>query len=432
MGTLASRGSVQQVSGQDPQTAGYDILILDAEHKQTLAATRSLGRAGLRVALGESLALYRDRPPLPAFRSRFCAAAVVLPNYADDVDAYAEAIIDFVREHPTPVVLPAGDASCLALMPYRRQLAELGCVVALPGNAALEIALDKSRTLEVARELGISYPRSVTIASVEELPVAITDFGFPFVLKPTVSWTAQRRERALPVEVIDKDEAAAAAGDFLAGGATVLAQQWLPGQREGVTLFIAGGEVMASFGHAEHRTTPPLGGASVMREGIATPPDVHDAAVRLALAIGIEGLCEVEFRRDAHGHPQLMEVNARMPGALDTAIRSGVDFPLLIWQLATGSPVSRVTEYHPGVRTRWLHGELRWLRDNQGRAGRPDGMSRARGIWTFLAEFARTRHYDYVDLHDLEPSLAEMRYTLAVIGKSLHVPGSAGSHSQGD
>jgi predicted ATP-grasp superfamily ATP-dependent carboligase len=418
MDTLASRVMVQRVPDQAPDNAGYDILILDAEHKQSLAAARSLGRAGLRVAMGESLALYRERPPLPAFCSRYCARAVVLPSHADDLDAYVAAIFDFVREHPTSVILPAGDATCLALMPHRRQLAELGCVVALPGNAALEIALDKSRTLALASELGIAYPQSVPIATVEQLSVAIADFGFPFVLKPTVSWTAQRRERVLPVEVIDKDEATEAARDLLAGGGGVIAQQWLPGRREGVTLFIANGEVMASFGHVEHRTTPPLGGASVMRESIQTPPDVYDAAVRLALAIGVEGLCEVEFRRDAQGDPQLMEVNARMPGALDTAIRSGVDFPMLIWQLATGLPVSRVGKYRAGVRTRWLHGELRWLRDNNGRAGRPDGMSRARGIWTFLAEFARTRHYDYVDLHDLEPTMAEMRYTAAVISKS--------------
>jgi predicted ATP-grasp superfamily ATP-dependent carboligase len=418
MDTLASRGMVQRVPDQAPDNAGYDILILDAEHKQSLAAARSLGRAGLRVAMGESLALYRERPPLPAFCSRYCARAVVLPSHADDLDAYVAAIFDFVREHPTSVILPAGDATCLALMPHRRQLAELGCVVALPGNAALEIALDKSRTLALASELGIAFPQSVPIATVEQLSVAIADFGFPFVLKPTVSWTAERRERVLPVEVIDKDEATEAARDLLAGGATVIAQQWLPGRREGVTLFIANGEVMASCGHVEHRTTPPLGGASVMRESIQTPPDVYDAAVRLALAIGVEGLCEVEFRRDAQGDPQLMEVNARMPGALDTAIRSGVDFPMLIWQLATGLPVSRVGKYRAGVRTRWLHGELRWLRDNNGRAGRPDGMSRARGIWTFLAEFARTRHYDYVDLHDLEPAMAEMRYTAAVISKS--------------
>jgi predicted ATP-grasp superfamily ATP-dependent carboligase len=399
--------------------AGYDILILDAEHKQSLAAARSLGRAGLRVALGESLTQYREDPPLPAFRSRYCARSEVFPGYADDPDAYAQAIVDFVRANPTRVILPAGDASCVTLMPYRERLAKLGCVLALPANPALEIALDKNRTLEAARELGLACPRSVPVASIEELSVPIADFGFPFVLKPTVSWTTDRRDRAKPVEVIDKAEAAQVTECLLAGGAAVLAQQWLPGRREGVTLFIAGGEVVASCGHAEHRTTPPLGGASVMRESIQTPPDVYDAAVKLVLAIGIEGLCEVEFRRDANGRAMLMEVNPRIPGALDTTIRSGVDFPLLIWQLATGQPVERITSYRPGVRTRWLHGELRWLYENHHRAGRPDGVSRLRGLWAFAAEFARTRHYDYVDLRDMEPAIAEMRYTLAVIRKSL-------------
>jgi len=71
------------------------------------------------------------------------------------------------------------------------------------------------------------------------------------------------------------------------------------------------------------------------------------------------------------------------------------------------------------VRTRWLHGELRWLNENRRRAGRPDGVSRLRGLWAFAAEFARTRHYDYVDLRDMEPAIAEMRYTMAVIRKSV-------------
>src|SRR5204862_2361208 len=123
------------------------------------AHARGRGRAPRPVASGPCLALSRAPPPLPACCSRARARAVVLPSHADDIDAYVAAIFDFVREHPTSVILPAGDASCLALMPHRGQLAELGCVVALPGNAALEITLDKSRTLALASELGIAYPR---------------------------------------------------------------------------------------------------------------------------------------------------------------------------------------------------------------------------------------------------------------------------------
>jgi predicted ATP-grasp superfamily ATP-dependent carboligase len=329
------------------------------------------------------------------------------------------AILEFVRDHPTRVILPASDASCAALKPYRRQFAELGSVLALPADSALEIAFDKDRTLEVARRLGIESPKVIRIRSLEELSVAAADFGFPFVLKPTMSWAGKTHARVVPVEVVDKDEAAQVTERFFATGSSVVAQPWVPGRREGITLFIVGGEVIASSAHVEHRTTPPLGGASVLRESIAAPPDSYVAAVRMATEIGIEGLCEVEFRRDAAGRPLLMEVNARLVGTIDNSVKSGVDFPLLIWQWATGQLMTRVGDYRPGVRSRWVHGDLRWLMDNQKRLGRPDGVSSSMGMWIFITEFARTHHYDYFDLRDVRPAIAELRYTASVIRKSL-------------
>jgi FAD-dependent urate hydroxylase len=400
----------------------YDIFILDAEHRQTLACARSLGRAGLRVALGESLSLHDPDLPLPSFRSRHCARSIVLPGYSAGPLPYAEAVLEFAREHPTRVILPASDVSCAALMPHRQRFAELGTVLAMPSDSALEIAFDKNRTLQVAREHGIAHPKLIRVGSMEELSVPIAEFGFPFVLKPTVSWAEQANARVVPVEVVDKGEAAEVAERFFAAGSSILAQPWVPGRRESLTLFIVGGEVLASCAHVEHRTTPPLGGASVLRESIAPPPDSYDAAVRLATAIGIEGLCEIEFRRDAAGLPLLMEINARLVGTIDNSIKSGVNFPLLIWQWATGEPVAPVAGYRAGVRSRWLHGDLRWLVANQGRAGRPDSVSRGMAIWEFTTEFFRTRHYDYLDLRDMRPVIAALGYTGSVIRKSLRQP----------
>jgi predicted ATP-grasp superfamily ATP-dependent carboligase len=129
-------------------------------------------------------------------------------------------------------------------------------------------------------------------------------------------------------------------------------------------------------------------------------------------------VCEVEFRREANGRPLLMEINARRAGTIENAAHSGVDFPLLIWQRAAGLPVDRVEGYRTGVRTRWLHGELRWLRDNYRRVGRPDSVSRARALWIFASEFARTRHYDCFDPHDLRPIIADLRNTATIVLKS--------------
>jgi predicted ATP-grasp superfamily ATP-dependent carboligase len=395
----------------------YDILILDASHKHSLTSARSLGRAGLRVALGESVGQYPPSHEPPAFRSRFCDRALVLPDYIADPAGYVEAVIAFTRDHGIKVVLPVGDANITLLTPHRKRFAELGCMLAAASDAALEIANDKVRTLEIAAKLDIAYPQSLPVNGVEDLRAAEAEFGYPFVLKPTVSWTGQGPLRMVPTEVVSEAEALEATERFLSTGCAVLAQQFASGRREGVSLFIVDGEVKGHCGCIAHRTTPPLGGVSAMRESFAVPEDLLQTAVSLATAIGVEGPSEVEFRRDAKGRPLLMEINPRLAGTLENAIHSGVDFPQMIWQWGTGQPIEPVTSYRTGVRTRWLAGDLRWLWDGVFAAGRPDSVRPVRGALTFTAEFFRTRHYDFVDRRDLRPAMAEMWDTAGIIKK---------------
>ena len=208
----------------------YDILILDGECKQALTSARSLGRAGLRVAVGESVGQFRFNLAPPVFASRYCARTVALPDYIGDPAPYREAIIAFVRDHRVRVVMPTGDASIVELAPYRERFAELGCALVVASAEALNIANDKSLTLEVAAKLGIDYPKSVQVTGAEGLQGAEAEFGYPFVLKPTISWTGEATDRVFPVEVIDKAEAVEATTRFLATGCEVLAQQWASGR----------------------------------------------------------------------------------------------------------------------------------------------------------------------------------------------------------
>ena len=399
-------------------SGGYDVLVLDASVKQSLASVRSLGKAGLRVTAGESVAQFDPAVPLPTFRSHYCQRSLALPDLVLDTPAFVAAVTEFVRDHSIRVVLATGDVTIGVLRPHRQTLAELGCVLALASESALDIANDKDRTLALAEELGIAQPKTVRIGGAGDLTAAVKEFGFPFVLKPAVSWTSGTVDRHVPVDVIDIDEAREVSERFLKAGAGALAQQWVPGRREGVSLFIAGDVVLAACGHVAHRTTPPLGGASAVRESIEVPADTLHAAVLLAKAIDLQGVCEVEFRRDAENRPLLMEINARLAGTIENAVQAGVDFPLMIWRSATGLDVDPVTTYRYGVRTRWLHGDLRWLWQNWQRPGRPDSMSHARSIYTFISEFAKCRHYDCFDRRDVRPFLAELRYTMHVLRKN--------------
>jgi predicted ATP-grasp superfamily ATP-dependent carboligase len=421
---LGKSATTHAVHAAGDKPGRYDVLVLDAAYKQSLASARSLGRAGLRVAMAECFVECDPALPVPGFQSRYSSCNVVLPSYAADPDVFAAAVLEFVREHPTRVVLPTGDGVISALMPHRDKFAALGCVVALASNSALEVATDKDRTLEVAQKLDIDIPRTKRIDSIDGLPAVLAEFTFPFVLKPAVSWTGYSDRRLVPTEVIDCAEAATVTGRILAGGSSVLAQEFATGRREGVTLFIVAGQVAAACAHAAYRTYPPLGGASVMRESIPLLPDLYQPAVRLATAIGLEGICEVEFRRDAAGRPLLMEINPRLAGTIENAVRSGVDFPMLIWQWAAGLPIATVDSYRTGVQTQWLHGELRWLRDNWRRPGRPDSVPRGRALWTVTSDLVRARNYDCFDRHDMRPVLAELRHTAALV-LTLGAPTSA-------
>lgn len=396
----------------------YDALILDAATKQSLASVRSLGRAGLRVVAGECFAECEPTSPVVGFRSRYSRHNLVLPSYATDADDFGAKVVDFVREHPTRVVLPAMDGSISALAPRRAELAELGCRLALPSDAALAVANDKDKTLALAAELGICYPRSEKIDSLDQVPAVLKSFGYPVVLKPTISWVRGAPVRLAPVDAVNEAEARSAIADYLDAGAGVLVQEFASGQREGVTLFVADDEVVGRCAHVALRTSPPLGGASVMRKSVLPPPDIYDSAVRLVKAIGLTGVCEVEFRRDAAGRPLLMEVNARLAGTIENAVRSGVDLPWMIWQWATGQPVTSVVSYETGVRTRWLRGDMRWLHETYGRPGRPDSVSPRRALWIFGTEFLKTLHYDCLDRGDLGPAFAELRNTAIAVRRT--------------
>jgi len=401
------------VAGETPDK--YDILILDAESKIALTSARSLARAGLRVALGGTAGQRRPNRKPPSWHSRYCGRAVELPDYTSAPEAFIDAVVEFVREHRVTVVLPVGDATVALSAPHRKRFAELDCTLAVAPDAALEIATDKVRTLEVAAKLGIDYPKSIPVTGVADLRLAEAAFGYPFVVKPSVSWTGQAAERVHPTEVINEAEAVRSTESYLATGCEVIAQQMASGLRESISLFIAGDQMLAYCGAAALRTTPPLGGVSVMRESVPVDEELLQACVNLATAIGIEGACEVEFRRDASGKPLLMEINPRLAGTLENAMHAGVNFPLLIWQQATGQPVQPVRSYKNGVRTRWLSGDMRWAWDSLSQYGRPDTVSPARTIWTFASEFFRTRYYDYVDIRDLRPAWAELWDTAQVI-----------------
>jgi predicted ATP-grasp superfamily ATP-dependent carboligase len=377
----------------------FDALVLDASLRQSLVAVRSLGRRGLRVAAAGG------HHNAPALASRWCRQRVVLPR-EDAPGAYLADLEAWLERAGARVLIASSDAT-IALLRASRARLEPRVRLALGSEDALAIAVDKERTLETARRLGIRTPLGVVVTDLGGMPQALNKVGLPAVVKPSASWLWNGREglRLGATLVATPAEAFAAVATVTRFGGAALIQELLTGRREAVSFLYACGEVYARFAQWAVRTDPPLGGLSVLRQSIAVPPDIGPQAEALVREIDLEGYSEVEFRRDAAGAPYLMEINPRLSASVEVAVRAGVDFPNLVYQWASGGPIERVPRYRIGGWMRHLGGDIGTTLAALRERGRPGVTSPIRALLDFVTAFLKPMAYDYFTWSDPLPAL---------------------------
>jgi predicted ATP-grasp superfamily ATP-dependent carboligase len=341
---------------------------------------------------------------VPTFSSRWCRRAFVCP--ADlGTNAYL-AHLEQLLETGVRVLIASHDGT-IALLRRHRARIERRIRLALAEEPALAVAVNKERTLAVARRLGIAVPRSLAVRTVSEVPGALKEIGLPAVAKPTESWLwgDQQGARVASQVVTTPDEAHRAVAELTHLGGVTLFQQLLSGRREAVSVLYANGQIYARFAQWEKRTNPPLGGEGVLRQSIAVPPDIGNQADQLVREIDLEGYSQVEFRRDRTGVPHLMEINPRLSASLELAVRSGVDFPYLLYQWASGGPIDKVESYRVGRWMRYLAGDLESTIDAIHQRGRSGIMPPLEAVLGFGLSFFRPMAYDCVDWKDPLPTI---------------------------
>jgi predicted ATP-grasp superfamily ATP-dependent carboligase len=411
---MSSVSKVKATNNRDAQRhAGiYDALILDARLRQALVSLRSLGQRGMTVAALETC------DGVPAFFSRWCRQRYVCPA-GEGTTGYLAYLEDWLQQIGTHVLIPASDGT-IALLRQHRAALERHTRVALAADSVLAIAVNKERTLAMAQELGLHVPRGVTVSSVSEVGAALREVGLPVVIKPVESWVSCEQQRVASQLVVSLDEAQRVVEALTCSGGAVLFQQFLTGRREAISFLFADGEIYARFAQWAKRTEPPLGGQSVLRQSISVPSDSGEQAERLIRTIGLDGYSEVEFRRDSSGRPFLMEINPRLSASVEIAVRSGVDFPLLLYQWACGEPIQKIERYRVGGWMRYLKGDMMTTLETFQQRGRPGVVSPGRAAIDFCLSFVQPMGYDYVDWHDPLPALhATADFTARWVGGAI-------------
>jgi len=312
------------------------VLVTYGKHPKTLAAVRSLGKAGKQVFVTDDL-----KGTLSSY-SKYCHKFTVTASPLQNPSRFRDELESLVRNEGIDLVVPMDDPECDLLVNGMNAKMKLG--IAIPRKEIYEIARDKNKTIELARKLSLTVPRTMAVRDVNGLRDAIEYTGLPAVVKPLRS--SGSRGFSVLSQKSDVDLNAARFENY----GPLLAQEFIPhGGAVGVSCLLNKGETRATFAHRRLLEFPETGGASIVSESI-NHSEAEVAGGTLLEKIGWHGVAMVEFRLDArNGKPVLMEINPRFWGTLQLAISAGVDFPNLLCDMYEKGDIPSIKDYRTGL-----------------------------------------------------------------------------------
>ena len=311
-----------------------------------MSVARSLHRAGVPVhALGDRLS--------PVRWSRACVDYAVV----DGDDVQWRMIEWLAREGPRAgVVLPCDDDGVELVARHRARLTELGY---LPPESDDEVALamlDKARTYELARKLGIDAPLTFTVSDAESLARARAGIAYPCAIKPVSTHVFKARSgcTAKGFVVASPEELDRQFSWMLPLGVGMLVTEIVEGDEDqfhGYYSFLdERGEPLLHVTKRKLRQQPPGFGRGTSLVTTRNT-EVRELGLRFMQGVGLRGLGNVEFKRDRRtGALRLIECNYRFTAINELIRLAGVDLALFSYNRLTGGSDVDVSSYREGVR----------------------------------------------------------------------------------
>jgi D-aspartate ligase len=327
-----------------PGRAGSPPAIILGGAANAVSVARSLGRAGVAVhALGA--------PGCPVRWSRHCRSFTTIAGE----QAQQEALEWLARGPRAGVVLPCDDDGLELIARHRSDIAGLGYLPIEADDEVLLAMLDKQRTYTLASELGIATPFTFVPRSLDELESRIDELSFPCALKPVHSHVFARHfPRTKALRANDADDLRRKYTDVQALGIELLVTETIPGPEDAFCSYYSyldeRGESLLEFSRHKLRQFP-IGFGSACYATNEPNPEAAELGLRFFRGVGLRGIGNVEFKRDARdGALKLIECNPRFTAAERQLQLCGLDLPLFAYNRVLGRPLPPMETRRSGVR----------------------------------------------------------------------------------
>lgn len=365
--------------------ASLRVLVTDGSSKHTLAAVRSLGHSGFRVAV-------LDKSPMAeSFYSRYCHERKLISKNTNTPEQFVRDLRSILKAKKYDILLPISWFSNYSVSKYAGYLEGL-VHLAIPSFGSMETAANKDLTMEHAKRVGLHVPKTIRLQGQDDLTLAAEQLGFPLVVKGsleagTVRFPKDLDEMRKAYSALESDRP--------------IAQQYIQGDGYGYFAAYNKGQCIAQFMHRRIREFPVSGGPSAAAASFFSS-ELAVEGRKLLDSLAWHGVAMVEFKQSSLDNKfYLMEVNPKFWGSLELAIYAGVDFPRIACDIAMGQASMRPERsYRTDVHFRWpFPGELLYSLETK-------------TYLDFAKRFFDRRYQDDIRISDPAPTLLQLWSTM--------------------
>ena len=382
--------------------------------RASLAAVRSIGRAGHAVAVGG-----QHRPSL-AMWSRYSTTSLLLPEPLLDPKAFVMKLAEETSGRRIHAVFPGTDAALWAISKWRELMPDhvLSC---FPPHEAVARIHDRATLHDLATTLDIPCVNTFRVAARSEVEPVIRkarEIGLPALVRPLIPVEermdgTRRVADVYPVgTVAELRRLLYDRNDIVAGGCLIEPRP--QGQTIGYGAIFNGGKPVVEIFQERLREREVLSGVSTVAKTIAPDFEIRHIGRRILEALDWTGPAMIEFIRvKATQEVQLVNIVGRLWGSVQLAISAGIDVPRLCYRMAKGRRVPTGLVAKSGVQFRWILGDFSQMLERAASNFDPYGTGfRALRRLEPFAEFAHPKYffrssYDVLDRDDPMPFLFE-------------------------
>jgi len=320
------------------------VIIIEG-HVQGLSNTRALGEAGIPV-------IVVDKNNCLARYSKYCQKFFYCPDFISD--EFAPFLVDLAQKKNLSgwVLMPSNDHAVYSISKNKQELEQYYKIIA-PNIETLDKIYDKSKLLNLAKEVNVSIPETQYFTSINETIDA--KLTFPLITKGRFGLTfykslgrkaflsdSERELREHLKKIQDKYHVE-----------KTFTQELIPfdGTNKTIsfTAFSVNGVIKTFWIGEKVREHPIQFGTATFARSIHKP-ELVEPSQRLLKALNYTGVCEIEYLLDPrNGLYKLIEINARTWLWVGLAKRCGVNYAVYIYNYLNNISTQYPASYTLGV-----------------------------------------------------------------------------------